>query len=198
MYGALRPCRFHIHGIRRTAKWSTCDLTSPVAKDKKTMKSQMHTYQIHCGTFSRSKWTIKDSSNEVIYTIHHERRRFKSERIYIYRGSPKSNDCVASVQRAGWKRNWHVQLHQTCDEISIHTPHGASSICSFEYEGHKYCWLGDGELNDLHGRLVAQYYPARFSWTRVGRLNVRKQNLDKLDVVVATAMAVQCHWKTKW
>jgi len=45
-------------------------------------------------------------------------------------------------------------------------------------------------LKDSKGTVIAVFDPRRFGWKKVGTLSVKEDQIDKLDVIIGTALII--------
>ena len=154
----------------------------------------MLTYHIYNDAVCGWKWTIKDpTKTTVIYTIDRERHLCSPHKYRLYRDSPDAADssaCIATIERSKLNRRWHILIHSTEEKVYVHSHRILSSEWSFEHAGEEYHWTAERNLKDSKGNVIAVFDPRRFGWKKVGTLSVKEDQIDKLDVILGTALII--------
>ena len=150
----------------------------------------MLTYHIYNDSFWGWKWTVKDPTKEnVLYAITRERHLFSSPKFHVYAGPTDSSPWIATIERSHWNRRWHIHIHESGEKVPVHSQF-FSSRWLFHYQKQEYHWSQGRNLKDSKGETIAIFEPRRFSWRKVGTLSIKRHEVDKLPVIIETAIII--------
>lgn len=148
----------------------------------------MHIYHIYSDRPFSSKWIVKPPSKKsILYTL-------KSDQLWGSGSTGRFLEHIATIEHGARFYGYSSRYGALDGENTPYLLHSHNAD-KFDFAGHRYYWDEGELLEDTTGNIVARFQKTGSAFKKIGTLSIANDNVRMLDVIIATALALEKYRK---